>query len=102
MAEKACTWTESIHFRDLQHLLESFKVRIPDDPSKLSFARELLRALHLSDIIEEVRSLSMGVLLHKRLRDKSNRPGTVYAYDVNVKYIHNEVYIIEQVMCYFF
>lgn len=98
MAEKSCTWTESIHLPDLQHLFESFNVQIPDDPSKLSFAKELLRAMHLSDIVKEVRSLSMGVVLHKRLRDKSNRPGTVYAYEVNVKNKHNKVDITEKVM----
>lgn len=76
-------------------MFEFFKVWILDDFFKLLFVREFLRVLYLSDIIKEVRFFLMGVVFYKCFREKSNRLGIVYVYDVNVKYIYNEVYIIE-------
>lgn len=92
------TWTEYVYSQELQNLFGVFKVEVPDDRSKLSFAKGFLEASKLSDFVAEIRSLASRVVLCKRLKDEDKKPGTVYVYEVGVKSVENRIVIEEKVI----
>lgn len=76
----------------------SFCIKIPEDPDKLSFTKEILGESKLAEFVEEIRYLARSVVLYKYLRDEEKKPGTVYVYEVIVKYTANQVVIEEKVI----
>lgn len=94
----ANTWTEYVYSQELQNLFGVFNVKVPDDRSKLSFAKGFLEASKLTAFVAEIRSLASRVVLCKRLKDEDKKPGTVYVYEVGVKSIENRVVIEEKVI----
>lgn len=92
----ANTWTEYVNSQELQNLFGVFNVEVPDDRSKLSFAKGFLEASKLTDFVAEIRSLANRVVLCKRLRDEDKKPGTVYVYEVGVKSMENRIVIEEK------
>lgn len=95
LAEK--TLTGRVNSRDLQSLLDSFSVKMPEN----RLAVDVLKALKFSDFINEIRTLSSKIVFHRHLRDDDKRPGTVYAYEVDVKCKRKQVIIRERVICFF-
>lgn len=94
----ANTWTEYIDSQELQNLFGGFNVRVPDDPSKLSFAKGFLKASKLTEFVAEIRSFADRVVLCKWLKDEDKKPGTVYVYEVVVKSLENRIVIEEKVL----
>lgn len=102
LAEKEKHWTERVKSRDLQNLFGSFSAKMPEDHLELSFAMDVLNDLKFSDLVDDISSLSTNIVLHRHLRDKDKRPGTVYAFVVDVECNNNQVLICEKVMFVFF
>lgn len=101
LAEMEKTWTEGVKSQDLRYLFGSFSAKIPEDHLELSFAKDVLKALKFSDLVDEIRSLSTKIVLHRNLRDEDKRPGTVYAFVVDVKCKRKIVIIHEKVIYVF-
>lgn len=101
LAEMEKTWTEGVESKDLQNLFGSFSVQMPEDHLELSFALDVLKALKFSDLVDDIRSLSTKIVLHRDLRDEDKRPGTVYAFVVDVKCTRKQVIIHEKVISVF-
>lgn len=93
----AKTWTEKINSQELQNLFGDFDVEIPDNSSRLSFAKGFLEASKLTEFVAEIRTFANRVVLWKRLKDKYKKPGTVYVHKVVVETIGNEIVIKEKV-----
>lgn len=72
---------------------------IPEDPDKLSFAKQFLEMLNFDKFVKEIRTLGKSVVLHKYLRNEDERPGTVYVFDVNAKCTGSQV-VIEMKVIY--
>lgn len=100
-AEHIGPWTENIESGDLHKLFGSFCIKIPEDPDRLSFTKAILGESELAEFVEEIRSLARNVVLYKYLRDEEKKPGTVYLYEVNVKYTANQVVIEDKVIFFF-
>lgn len=100
-AEHIGPWTENIESGDLHKLFGSFCIEIPEDPDRLSFTKAILGESELAEFVEEIRSLARNVVLYKYLRDEEKKPGTVYLYEVNVKYTANQVVIEDKVIFFF-
>lgn len=96
-----CQWAEHIKSGDLHRLFGSFCIKMPDDPDKLSFTKDILGESKIAEFVEEIRNLARSVALYKYLSDEEKKPGTVYVYEVIAKYIENQVVIEEKVMNYF-
>lgn len=79
----------------------SFCIKIPEDPDGLSFTKDILGESKLAEFVEEIRYLARNVVLYKYLRDEEKKPGTVYVYEVNVKYTANQVVIDDEVILFF-
>lgn len=75
---------------------------MPEDQLDLSFAVEVLKALKFSDFINEIRTLSSKITLYRDIRDDDKRPGTVYAYEVDIECKRKQVIIREKVICFLF
>lgn len=95
------TLTGRVNSTDLQNLFGSFSVEMPEDQLDLSFAIDVLKALKFSNFINEIKTLSSEIVLHRDLRDDDKRPGTVYAYVVDIKCKRKQVIICEKVICFF-
>lgn len=100
LAEK--TLTGRVNSRDLRNLFGTFSVEMPEDQLDLSFAVEVLKALKFSDFINEIRTLSSKITLYRDIRDDDKRPGTVYAYEVDIECKRKQVIIREKVICFLF
>lgn len=99
MAEDTISWTKTVNSPNLQTLFASFQIEIPEDPTNLSFAKELLEASHIKEFEEEIKSLAKNVVLCKHIRkDEDIRPGTVYVYEVDMRYRGNHVVIVDKVI----
>lgn len=99
MAENTISWTETVNSPRLQTLLGSFQIEIPEDPQKLSFAKGLLEASEVKEFVEEIKSLAKNVVLCKHItKDEDIRPGTVYVYEVDIRYRGNHVVIDDKVI----
>lgn len=97
-AEHVGPWEEHIESGDLQKMFGSFCINMPDDPDRLSFTKDILGESKLAEFAEEIRYLARNVVLYKYLNDKEKKPGTVYVYEVNVRYTANQVFIEEEVI----
>lgn len=97
MTRNPGTWTESLNSPDLQNLLGSFNIQIPDDASKCSFAKILLEEFGLDEFIKEIKSLAWRVVLCNNFKETGTKPGTVYVFEVFVKHVKNQVVIEEKV-----
>ncbi|XP_065942164.1 uncharacterized protein [Magallana gigas] len=95
-AEHIGPWAENIESGDLRQLFGSFCIKIPEDPDGLSFTKDILGESKLAEFVEEIRYLARNVVLYKYLRDEEKKPGTVYVYEVNVKYTANQVVIDDE------
>lgn len=95
------TLTGRVNSTDLQNLFGSFSVEMPEDQLDLSFAIDVLKALKFSNFINEIKTLSSEIVLHRDLRDDDKRPETVYAYVVDIKCKRKQVIICEKVICFF-
>lgn len=93
--------TKYVHSDELRHLFVDFKVEIPEDPSKLSFAKRFLQASNFSEFVAEIKSIASKVVLHKKLRTEDKKPGTVYVYEVVVRKVEDELLIEEKVIYVF-
>lgn len=93
--------TKYVQSNELRRLFVDFKVEIPEDPSKLSFAKRFLQATNFSEFVAEIKSFASTVVLYKKLRDEDKKPGTVYVYEVIVRNVEDELFI-EEVMYIFF
>lgn len=80
----------------LKSLLSSFIVEIPEDPEKLSFTAECLEVSKINEFVDEIRSLSRGVVLLNDLME-DQKPGTVCIFEVVVKNVQNQVVVEEKV-----
>lgn len=98
MAEEAKPFSKRVNSSKLKTLFGSFKVKIPDDPTYLSFVWEILNASKFDNFVTEIKSLSENVVLCKHLKNEDRRPGTVYVYEIDMKYKDNTVVIDEQVI----
>lgn len=98
-ADNVGAWTKNVESGNLQSLFGSFRINIPEEPYKLSFANHILEESNLAKFVEEIRILGRSVVLHKYLRNEETRPGTVYVFDVNAKYTGNQV-VIEMKVIY--
>lgn len=98
LAKKTKIWTEHVKSRDLQKLFGSFGVKIPEDHLELSFAMDVLKALKVNDLVDRIKSLSTKIVLHRHLIDEDKRPGTVYAFVVDVKCKRKQSIICEKVI----
>lgn len=83
--------------RNLQSLLESFDIVIPNYP-KGSIAKTLLEGPLLTECVQEVRSLAKRVVLSKNCEEQNNKPGSVIVYEVVARNENNRVVISEKVM----
>lgn len=92
----AKSWTEKLNSQELQNLFGDFDVEIPDNPSRLSFAKGFLEASKLTEFVAEIRTFANRVVLWKRLKDKYKKPGTVYVHKVVVETIGNKIVIEEK------
>lgn len=97
-AEHIGPWAENIESGDLHKLFGSFCIKMPEDPDRLSFIKDILGESKLAEFVEEIRYLARNVVLYKYLRDEEKKPGTVYVYEVNVKYTANQVVIDDEVI----
>lgn len=97
--DKTDAWTEIINSQSISDIFHSFNIDIPEDPSKKSFTRNLLEASNFNKLVGEIRSLARGVVLCKHIKDEDKIPGTVYVYEVFVRYSNQQIYIIEMVIC---
>lgn len=91
------TWSEHLDSQKLRNVLESFKVVIPSN-LKNSIARDLLTGPILIELVKEVRDLARSVVFCKNLKEEKKKPGTVYACEVVVKIVDNQVVIYEKVL----
>lgn len=98
--EHVASWTENIISGDLHRLFYSFCIKIPEDPERLSFTKDILGEAKLAKFVEEIRNLARSVVLYKYLKDEEKTPGTVYVYEVIAKYIDNQIVIEEKVISY--
>lgn len=92
------TWTKYLYSQELQNLFGVFNVEVPDDRSRLSFAKGFLEAAKLREFVAEIRSLASRVVLCKRLKDENKKPGTLYVYEVVVKSIEDRTVIENKVI----
>lgn len=84
-------WTENLESEELNTLFGVFNIYLPQDRSKLSFAKGFLKAAKLTEFVEEIRSLARRVVLFKTLKDGDKKPGTVYLYEIIVKREGNQL-----------
>lgn len=87
----ASNWTENLESEELKTLFGVFNIDVPQDHSKLSFAKGFLKAAKLTEFVEEIRSLARRVVLFKTLKDGDKKPGTVYVYEIFVKSEGNQL-----------
>lgn len=71
---------------------------MPEDIDRLSFTKDILGESNLAEFVEEIRHLARNVVLYKSLKDEEKKPGTVYVYEVIVKYTANQLFIDETVI----
>uniref|UniRef100_A0A8W8NYB5 COR domain-containing protein n=1 Tax=Magallana gigas TaxID=29159 RepID=A0A8W8NYB5_MAGGI len=95
-AEHIGSWAENIESGDLHRLFCSFCIKIPEDHDRLSFTKDILGESKLAEFVKEIKYLARNVVLYKYLKDEEKKPGTVYVYEVNVKYTANQVVIEEK------
>lgn len=93
--------TKYVQSEELRRLFVDFKVEIPEDPSKLSFAKKFLQATNFAEFVAEVKSFASTVVLYKKLGNEDKKPGTVYVCEVVVRNVDDELFI-EEVMYIFF
>lgn len=97
-AENTSPWTEHVDSQDLQNVLASFCLNIPEDPINLSFAKHILKRGKLTELVKDVKDLATGVVLYKYLSGADEKPGTVNVYEVIAKNIDNQIVIKETVI----
>lgn len=97
MVENTDAWTESINFENLSNLFDSFNIVIPEDPSQMSFTRNLLNTTKLDEFVSEMKLLARRIVLCKHIKDEDKILGTVYIYEVAVKHKENQIVIEEMV-----
>lgn len=97
-AEHIGPWTEEIEAEDLHNLFGCFHIKLPEDPEKISFTREILGESRLANFIEEIRNLARSVVLYKYLSDEAKKPGTIYVSEVSAKYKDTQLVIEEKVI----
>lgn len=88
-------WNQRIHY-EVKKELSNFIINKPrqlQPTSDFSFAKELLHAVNLRDILLEVESLSREVILNKTIETTAdkNEHGKVYVAEVTVTSEKNEL-----------
>lgn len=97
-AENTSPWTEHVDSQDLQNVLASFCLNIPEDPINLSFAKHILERGKLTEFVKDVKDLATGVVLYKYLSGADEKPGTLNVYEVFAKNVDNQIVIKETVI----
>lgn len=97
-AENTGPWTEHVDSQDLQNVLASFCLNIPEDPINLSFAKHILERFKLTEFVKDVKDLATGVVLYKYLSGADEKPGTIYVYEVIAKNVDNQIVLKETVI----
>lgn len=100
MVENTDAWTESINSETLSNLSDSFNIVIPEDPSQMSFTRNLLDTSKLDALVSQIRLLARKIVLCKHIKDEDKILGTVYVYEVAVKHKKTKMVIEEMVNNY--
>lgn len=93
--------TKYVQSEELRRLFVDFKVEIPEDSSKLSFAKKFLQATNFAEFVSEVKSFASTVVLYNKLGNEDKKPGIVYVCEVVVRNVEDEL-LIEEVMYIFF